>query len=348
MGKRAERTSTSSTASTTSVSNMSPEQKEAYYTKMLTGVGDRVPEKARPYFIKAIPYLVKLTVLIIALMPHIIAGIQKIDAVIQVMPMVLVRLIFGIGLCFFGGVFPLTVAAVEAWKQCGGNEAIESLSVLRTEFETVRAALDKDDQKDEDNDGVPDVLQISEKELMQRKLKVALTVIKPETISTQMSCLYMSWVGVIATLKLKFAKTVALGAALGEKLYGLAEKFVEPSLCQITPEEFSKWVPWGVRMSCKALAIWVAWWVQRILSAFHSAVRGGDMAGKALVQYANEKGWYTTSAEDSYADEIAGIALACLGVFVQFFFGFGMPFPLNLLTWPVSVLEGVLAWSVAS
>ena len=52
--------------------------------------------------------------------------------------------------------------------------------------------------------------------------------------------------------------------------------------------------------------------------------------------------------EHTYVDEIFGYTVALFGVWVQFQWGFGVPFPLNLVMWPFDVLEWYIRWSVTS
>jgi hypothetical protein len=46
------------------------------------------------------------------------------------------------------------MAALEAWRQCGGKQALQNLSDLKDQFMHVLAASEQDDKKDDDNDGV--------------------------------------------------------------------------------------------------------------------------------------------------------------------------------------------------
>jgi len=132
-----------------------------------------------------------------------------------------------------------------------------------------------------------------------------------------------------------------------------------------------KWVPVLVNWVCKCFGMMVAWTVQRILSAAHSAVRGGYMAARhALAFIARHQGvkfnpdesyvlvlcttsllWWLTCVPVcacSYLDEIAGFVLAAMGIYVQFSMGFGLPFLVNIILFPVSCLEYVIEYMVSS
>jgi len=330
------------------VATSSSSEQEARYAKVIVELAEKVPEKARPYVQKAAPIVAKLIVFCIIATPYVLEAVKKVDEVMQKLPMRIFRAIIGFVICFFGGVFPLTIAAVEAWKVCGGDEAVAAMKTLRNELKKCHEESKKDDVIDADGDGVADVNQISGKELVERKVKLVLKVVKPETVSSQVALLYTGWVGVMATLKIQFAKTIALGAAIGQRLYEPAEKFLEPTLVAMVPEEYKQWVPWCVKWGCKSIAVYIAWWIQRIISAFHSAIRGGLMCGKELVNYAHERGWISTSDEDTYMDEIVGWGLAVFGFITQIMLGFAVPFPLNLFMWPLYMVEGFIAWSINS
>jgi hypothetical protein len=90
----------------------------------------------------------------------------------------------------------------------------------------------------------------------------------------------------------------------------------------------------------------IAWTVQRILSAFHSAIRGGLMFARNIMEYLSEMGYYKVNHEDSLMDEAVGYGLAIVGLYFQLAFGFGLPFPLNILLFPFRIAEYLLIWLV--
>ena len=57
---------------------------------------------------------------------------------------------------------------------------------------------------------------------------------------------------------------------------------------------------------------------------------------------------YRTQANDTYADEAVGYGLAAFGFYCQFTWGFGMPFPLNLVMWPFTLVEWYIRWSITT
>jgi len=74
----------------------------------------------------------------------------------------------------------------------------------------------KDDQVDEDGDGIPDTRQISGKELLQRKAKLVLAKMDPEKVNAALTAIYRVWMSVLAVLTIKFARTIALSLTISK------------------------------------------------------------------------------------------------------------------------------------
>jgi len=316
-------------------------------TKIIEELGAKVPAKASPYVKMAAPHLAVAWVYLMIALPYIVDGLTKAQELFAQLPEKIVYALLGFLVCFFGGTFPATIAAAEAWQLCGGTEALHCCKELYAEFQKVQAANSTDDKKDADGDGTPDVLQMAPKDLLMHKAQIALKAVNPETVSSGIVGLYTGWVGVLAILKIQFAKTVTLGEKIGEKIYEPASK-LEPMLTGMVPKEHAKWVPVMVRWSCKVFAISMAWWVSRVISAVHSAIRGGTLFGRYLVDYLHEKGYLKADSSTSGLDEAIGWGVALAGLLFQFACRFGVPFPFNLFLWPLQLLEGFIVWSIVS
>jgi hypothetical protein len=91
-----------------------------------------------------------------------------------------------------------------------------------------------------------------------------------------------------------------------------------------------------------SLLVSVAWTVQRIISAFHSAMRGGLMCARNFMLYLSEMKVLKIDPEVTMLDELAGYGLAALGLYFQLSYGFSLPFPLNVLLFPFTVMEYLL------
>jgi hypothetical protein len=75
------------------------------------------------------------------------------------------------------------------------------------------------------------VLQISNAELLSRKSLLFLKVVEPDRV-----CM-----AVMAALKMKFAKTIALGNAIAVTIERPAEKYLLPHIEKVVPAEYQKW-----------------------------------------------------------------------------------------------------------
>ena len=84
-------------------------------------------------------------------------------------PELLVPAFFGFIMCFFGGTFVTLIAAIEAYRMCGWEQSHQCIKDLSTDFKKFQEDNKIDDSKDDNNDGIADVLQISSSELATRK-----------------------------------------------------------------------------------------------------------------------------------------------------------------------------------
>jgi len=156
-----------------------------------------------------------------------------------------------------------------------------------------------------------------------------------------------SCMSVIAVLRVEFAKTVTLAISIGNTMQNMAEAIVLPLLTQAVPSQYHHWIPTLINYVCKSIAIAIAWYIQKVISAFHSGFKGGLMCSRNLLVYCNKKGYLNIKHEDTNLDEIAGWALATLGVYFQIRFGFTLPFPFNIILLPFTILEMVIIWAVS-
>merc|ERR1712190_525631 len=186
-----------------------------------------------------------------------------------------------------------------------------------------------------------------------RKTQLIITKCNPAKVNGALGGLYMSWIAVIAVLKVQFARVVTLALTISEQLEKPCEKYVTPALNQVVPSEYQQWIPICCGWACKWIAITVAWWVQRVLSAASTAMRGGLMASRHVMKYCREHGLnpggiIPENHEDTYIDEMIGWSLAGVGFLWQLTGGFSAPFPLNMILWPCSIAEGIIRWSITT
>ena len=105
-----------------------------------------------------------------------------------------------------------------------------------------------------------------------------------------------------------------------------------------------KWSHTIVRFSVKLIAVTIAWMLSRVITAVHSAIRGGLLFSRSLLTYVNDRGYYKIpNLDDTILDEAIGGVLACIGVYTQLNNGFALPFPLNFVLMPLTIVEYTLA-----
>ena len=92
------------------------------------------------------------------------------------MPANMVQMIFGGGLCYFGGTFTASIAAVEAFRTMGFEKAHHDVAALTEQLDKVAQMNDEDDAADDDGDGIADVEQVSPAELVRRKVILIMCV----------------------------------------------------------------------------------------------------------------------------------------------------------------------------
>lgn len=70
------------------------------------------------------------------------------------------------------------------------------------------------------------------------------------------------------------------------------------------------------------------------------------MFSRNILEYLSEMKYVQINHEETMLDEIVGYGLALVGLYFQLAFGFGLPFPLNILLFPFRIAEYVLIWLV--
>ncbi|KAL1527995.1 hypothetical protein AB1Y20_009366 [Prymnesium parvum] len=269
--------------------------------------------------------------------------------VYRVLPFDLFQACLGLGLCFCGGSYVASIAAIEAFRMAGWETTKAALLDIAEEMRHVKKANDADNKKDDDGNGLADVDELQPAELLQRKLSLFATAVKdPNKLSVALGGLYTAWLAVQGTLRIEFARTITLGVSMAEAATPTALKLGVPLLAHLIPPKYHHWIPTIIKNFIRAIAVSLAWKLQVINSAIQSALRGGLMFARYLMKWANEKQYISIDANSSYLDECVGYSVAFFGFYCQFTWGFGMPFPLNLIMWPFTLVEWYIRWSITT
>jgi hypothetical protein len=283
--------------------------------------------------------------------PYVITYSSKAWKFYKSLPADHLHLIIGFIFCFFGGVYPALFGAIEAAKHGGIETVVSAFSDLSDEAIKIIEASKKDDDKDDDGDGKKDVSQISTNEYLVRKANLVMTKLNPEKIDKAMASIYKVWLSVIAVLTVQFAQTIALSVSISDFLRKPADHYVSPTLKSIVPEGYHKWVPVALGWMTKAFAMSIAWYMNAVITAFTSALIGALMISRALLKLANKHemtlgGLLPKNHEDTYIDEAVSYVFALFGFYFQFKMNFDVPFPFNILLFPLGMGEYFVRWSV--
>lgn len=315
-----------------------------------------VPAKIAPYLEKAAPVLAWVFVAIKTALPYILKFYHECFKIYMILPKNVIKLILGLILCFFGGMYPSLVCACEAARICGWPRTKQALIDLQDEATRIVQKSAKDDKKDDNKDGIADVDQITSKELAMRKASLVMRKCDAQKINDAIGGLLTSWLAIEGVLKMQFAKTIALAVSIGDMIKEPMTKFVAPLAEQVLPQEYHQWIPIAINWTAKGIAVSWAWWIQQVISAVHSAMRGGTMVGKALIKLANEYSeksgteipFLPKDHKETYIDDIVGFVLAAIGVWWQWGQSFSNPFPLNLILWPFGLAEYYIRWHITA
>jgi hypothetical protein len=264
-------------------------------------------------------------------------------------PQDLIPALIGFFMAFFGGSFLVTIAACEAFRASGAyHSTIQAVFDIQKDYREVIEADKKDNELDEDGDGIADVKQISNDELVKRKLRLVFKSVNPERVMNALGAIYAGFIAVIAALKIQFARALALGNSIGDVLTKPVLQYGEPKLDELIPAEYRKWNKHILSTICKVTSVMIAWFLQRVISTVHSAVKGGSLFSESLVNYLIKQGKLNVENPEKQREieQKLSVGITILGVLFQFYMGWGLIFPLNILLLPFTMFEWFLTFFV--
>ncbi|CAM9879672.1 unnamed protein product [Scytosiphon promiscuus] len=269
----------------------------------------------------------------------------------KMLPVNVIGMIYGLVMCFFGGFFHVTIAAVEAFNMTGGEKVWLCIHDLKEDIKILHHASKEDDMRDDDNDGIPDVKQAStstpfREKLLTRKTALALRVVDPDRATNALTGVWQGYMGVLVVLKFRFAKVIALAVSIGNNLRPIVAKIFGPALAFVIPKEYHQWIAPMINYFCKFVAMTVAWWIQRFISTVQSAIKGGLLFARSLMCMISEVTPLKLDPDSSFLDELMGWTLAACGAYFQISINWDLPWTVDLLLWPAYLLETFLKWSI--
>jgi len=289
--------------------------------------------------------LAKLINAFFVLAPAMIKAASSAHALYKRLPIEQIYFIWGTVLCFFGGCYPTTFAALQAADHGGLQTLGVAIRDLSEEVIVIVEENKKDDREDLDGDGVPDAKQVEGKEFVKRKIQLVLKKMNPKKVNDAFTAMYTVWLSVLAVLKIKFATTVTLALTIADFFKKPSDRFLLPLLKKATPGDYQQWCPVLTEWLCKSIGIGIAWRIQTAISALTSACAGGLIMARALIVIMS-KG--TKNHDDDTNVDVVSYAFAGLGFYWQLDNKFDTPAPLKLLLWPLEIAEFYIRWAVTS
>eukprot|EP00727_Mastigamoeba_balamuthi_P001189 m51a1_g11067 hypothetical protein (373) ;mRNA; f:541913-543342 len=286
----------------------------------------------------------------VALFPIVSRAFVRAQAFYATLPTDYIIAAYGLAVCFFGGHFAATIAVIEAFRLSGGGDKV-FLCVKELYDSLVKFGEEnkKDDERDDNNDGIADVDQIGSAQLFMRKFTLALRTIDPDHVNKALHGLYLGLLSAVMVVRHKFAKTIALGNSIGDFLVKSTSIVLVPIVVRVVPTPYYKWVMLIVSYVCKAIGISIAWSLQFFESIIQSSILGGVTFGRACTRILQERGQLPGKGEDdTYADEIIGWSVSALGALFQVTVGWSLMFPFNIVLLPFTIFEWFLRWAAAS
>lgn len=325
--------------------------KESFIARMCDEAATKVPPQYAGYVRSVKPVVVGVADFIDAAWPYVM---RLYDLCVQLWimlepynPQQFFPVIAGLAMVFFGGSYLTIIAAAEAVRLSVWERLSTSVRVLHKNYLLAKEANAKDNSVDADGNGVADVDEISNKELFTRKVYLVAKSIDPQQTSDAVSALWAGFLTIIATIKIKFAQYITLGCAMGDMVRQTLGPKIEPLVNDALPVELKKWAPTIVRQIFATLGVFLALFLQQIVGGFHASCRGAQLATGNLIVLAKKYGYLAPDFDEgSQSAAAAAMVLAAFGFIWQLRNGFAVPFPLNILFLPATLVEGFLSLSV--
>ena len=254
--------------------------------------------------VKLKPAFVQASKVIDILGPYIRLTYINAKAIWNTIPIEIIQALVGLVLCFFGGAFVTVVAAVEAFLLCGGKRALRDMRQIYRDYKRVTR-----DQK-------RSASQTNVNASPTEKLLLAMRSVKdPDRLSGNFSSVYTAVLAVFTTLRLHFARTITLGAAIGDMLRPTIQKYCRPSIQAVVEPTYHNWIPVALDWSARFFGISIAWYAQRVVAALQSSLRGALLFTKHSFRFLVRHHVIDSTSEP--VEQLAGYLLAVVGFYCQ-------------------------------
>ena len=214
-------------------------EQQKRYEKLTNAAADAAPPWAAKYIRMLAPITGSIAAGAAVLWPYLVWALETGYRLYLITPTNLMMAMVGLVFCFFGGTYPVLFAAIEAARLCGWEESMLRLRDIKSEAQKILRENEKDNQKDDDGDGKMDVEELDSKALLLRKTNLIITKCDPGKINAAVGSLWLSWIGVVAVLKVQFAQTITMALSIADYMQKSVDQFCMPVVRQATVWRFS-------------------------------------------------------------------------------------------------------------
>lgn len=204
--------------------------------------------------------------------------------------------------------------------------------------------------------------------------------IDPENVSAALEGLTMATVAVLATLKVRFAKAITLGTAIGNVFDQIFSPFTSKVLQYGLPDDYEKWIPvcyilcflknrsqqvvlkyltksnndrWAQvinRYGFRYIGLCTSWILMRMMTSVFAALRGSSLFITGVCGYLVKHNHVEANIFKQGNIVLVGGwgILAAVGVYVQMSNRFSLSFPLNILLMPFTIAENAVIFAVGA
>ncbi|ORC89477.1 uncharacterized protein TM35_000122520 [Trypanosoma theileri] len=255
-------------------------------------------------------------------------------------------ILLGFALCFFGGCFTILVTLLEVLYLTSWDRIKKNVNILYDNYRAVREASAKDDTVDANNNGIPDVQELTRNELFSRKLRVFLNSVDITAVNDAMNALVLAFLAITAALHDKISCALAFGCSTANivKKYCGLKKFLEDNL---PPEQKKLAEPISNTILNGFCMILTVIFEKYAITAY-CAARGAQL----IIENASALQKELASADgkeknigislDTPKGKAIIILLTVMGFVWQAYNGFTLPFPINILLFPITLVDGLL------
>ncbi|KAG5479818.1 hypothetical protein LSCM4_05826 [Leishmania orientalis] len=297
-------------------------QSKLAQVQKIAGEASKVLDRAWPYFTMATRY-------VSVAMEQ--ATRYKLD---EFGPMLL-----GLALCFFGGAYTMLIAVVETVRLLCWEDLKRALQVLHHNYELAAEQDQKDNRGDAEAQGMGNA------ELLPRRIAVFLRSVDIETAQTACRTIAAAAMSVIAALRVKLARSLALGGSLAS----MAMDYVplEATLKDMLPAEHKKWAGVLSKIVANTITMTLASMLSGAIGMVHCCIRGAHLFVEHTVHIAKDHGLLEddTTLESPKAKALVAV-VASVGLLWQVTHTEAYPFPINFFLLPFTVAEYLLFFAV--